>query len=103
MDMPIFNIFEAEIETFDLCQKIISKGFECIINLHSIREEIIVEKIMDTTSFIKSHSKAKLLIKSKNIICAEKFDTFQRLSYFSMLGQDLKIIGFGKILRYKKI
>ena len=55
------------------------------------------------SSFIKSHSKAKLLIKSKNIICAEKFDTFQRLSYFSMLGQDLKIIGFGKILRYKKI
>jgi peptide chain release factor subunit 3 len=100
--MPIFNVFEAEIETYNLNQKIFSKGYECLMKLNCIIEEIVVEKILDPSNFVKSFSTVKAVMKLKNSVCAEKFETFANLACFTLISEN-KLIASGKILRYKKL
>lgn len=50
--------------------------------------------------FIKSNTRAKVLIKTSNIICGEKFENNQNLGRFTLRFSSTTI-AVGKVMKYK--
>lgn len=50
--------------------------------------------------FIKSNTRAKVLIKTNNILCGEKFENYQTLGRLTLRDEG-KTIAVGKVLKYK--
>lgn len=46
--MPVAELFEAEVEILELLsyKPILSKGYQCILHVHTVAEECIVKDIM---------------------------------------------------------
>jgi peptide chain release factor subunit 3 len=46
--MPISELFEAEIEILELLdyKPIISKGYQCILHIHSITDDCVIKDII---------------------------------------------------------
>ena len=91
----MFNTFEAEIQLLDLPEKkqIMANGYQCVLHMHTIIEEITLDlvgeidkktKIEKKVKFLRSQSRAKVIIKSNNPLCGEKFEKFATLGRFTL-------------------
>ena len=92
---PIFTTFECEIFVVDLPEKkqIMANGYQCILHMHTIIEECNIDilgeidrktKAEKKVKFIRSQTKARVIIKTSNPICGEKFDKFNQLGRFTL-------------------
>ena len=50
--------------------------------------------------FVRSQSRVKAFVKTKNVLCGEKYETFNNLGRFSMRYEG-STIAIGKILKVK--
>lgn len=91
--MPVTEIFEAELEVLDLLEykPIISKGYTCIMHIHTFNDEIVIKDLIKSVeknekgestekirpAFCRSQTKLICRITPKNPIALEKFETIQ--------------------------
>jgi len=49
--MPVTDIFEAEVDILELLEykPILSKGYTCIMHMHTFNDEIVVKDIISST------------------------------------------------------
>lgn len=47
-DMPVTDLFEAEIEVLELLsyKPILSKGYQCILHIHTVADEATIKDIV---------------------------------------------------------
>ena len=105
-----FNVFEAEIQVLELPDNlIIAEGFNCMLHYHTFIEECTItpkceikRKTKEETKvkFVRSQARLKAFVKTKNILCGEKYETFNNLGRFSMRYEG-STIAIGKILKVK--
>lgn len=106
-----FDQIIAEIILLELpeTKPIMATGYTCIMHYHTTIEECTITimaeidkktKEENKVKFIKSNTRAKVLIKTSNIICGEKFETYQTLGRLTLRDEG-KTIAVGKILKYK--
>ena len=106
----VFNVFEAEIQVLELQEKqIIADGFICMLHFHTFIEECSIDikceidrktKTEKKVKFVRSQSRIKAFVKTKNLLCGEKYADFNSLGRFSMRYEGATI-AIGKILRIK--
>jgi peptide chain release factor subunit 3 len=84
-------------------------GYTCIMHYHTTIEEtsitIMAEinkktKEEDKVKFIKNGCRAKVLLKTNNILCGEKFEASATLGRFTLRDEG-RTIAIGKVLKYK--
>ena len=48
--MPVTDVFEAEVDILDLLdyKPIISKGYGCMMHIHTFQDEIVIKDIVKT-------------------------------------------------------
>ena len=105
-----FNVFEAEIQLLELPDNlIIAEGFSCMLHYHTFIEECTITpkseinrktKVETKVKFVRSQARLKAFVKTKNVLCGEKYETFNNLGRFSMRYEG-STIGIGKILKIK--
>ena len=105
-----FNVFEAEIQLLELPDNlIIAEGFSCVLHYHTFIEECTItpkseinRKTKEETKvkFVRSQARLKAFVKTKNVLCGEKYETFNNLGRFSMRYEG-STIAIGKILKIK--
>lgn len=93
---PVFNCFEAEMQILDIPAEkkgIMANGYSCIMHMHTIIDEITIDIICEIdrktkaekkVKFLRSQSRAKVVIKSNNVLCGEKFEKFPALGRFTL-------------------
>lgn len=92
---PIFSVFESEIQILELPEKkqIMANGYQCILHFHTTIEECTIDligeidkktKIEKKVKFVRSQSRAKVIIKTTNPVCGEKFEKFSTLGRFTL-------------------
>ena len=106
----MFNVFEAEIQILELPKNlIIADGFSCVLHYHTFIEECSItpkveinRKTKEETKvkFVRSQSRVRCYVKTKNVLCGEKYETFNNLGRFSMRYEG-STIAIGKILKIK--
>ena len=106
----VFNVFEAEIQVLELQEKqIITDGFICMLHFHTFIEECTIDikcevdrktKTEKKVKFVRSQARIKAFVKTKNLLCGEKYSDFNSLGRFSMRYEGATI-AIGKILRIK--
>ena len=107
-----FSVFEAEIQVLELPDNlIIAEGFTCMLHFHTFIEECVITpkseinrktKAETKVKFVRSQARLKAFVKTKNILCGEKYETFNNLGRFSMRYEG-STIAIGKILKVKPI
>ena len=105
-----FNVFEAEIQVLELPDNlIIAEGFSCMLHYHTFIEECTITpkseinrktKAETKVKFVRSQARLKAFVKTKNVLCGEKYETFNNLGRFSMRYEG-STIAIGKILKVK--
>jgi len=114
--MPVTDIFEAELQLLDLLEykPIFSKGYNCVMHIHTWNDEITVKDIIQVE---ETDEKGEKIVKQKpqfaragnKLICRiaprcpvslEKFETIQQMGRFT-LRDESKTIAIGKVLKYK--
>ena len=105
-----FNVFEAEIIVLELPNNlIIAEGFNCVLHYHTFIEECSITpkteinpktKAETKVKFVRSQSRIKAYVKTKNVLCGEKYEKFNNLGRFSMRYEG-STIAIGKILKVK--
>lgn len=114
--MPVTQMFIAEIDVLQLLEykPIISKGYTCMMHIHTFNDEIVIQEIDETTSkqpkgedvvkkkpsFATSGQKMICKIAPKNPLCLEKFETMAQLGRFTLRDEG-QTICVGKVLKYK--
>ena len=106
----IFNTFEAEMLVLELPNNlIIAEGFKCILHYHTFIEECTITpkieidkktKAETKVKFVRSQSLVRAYVKTKAILCGEKYEKFNNLGRFSMRYEG-STIAIGKILKIK--
>ena len=106
----IFNVFEAEIQVLELPNNlIIAEGFNCVLHYHTFIEECTIipkteinkkTKTETKVKFVRSQSRIKAFVKTKNILCGEKYENFANLGRFSMRYEG-STIAIGKVMKVK--
>ena len=106
----VFNVFEAEIQVLELQEKqIIVDGFICMLHFHTFIQECSIDikweidrktKTGKKVKFVRSQVRIKAFVKTKNLLCGEKYFDFNSLGRFSMRYEGATI-AIGKILRNK--
>lgn len=92
---PVFSSFQAEVQFMELVEHkpIVSNGYMCVLHIHTIEEECIIEqiicqiekKIEKKVKFVPAFSRAKVIITVMNkSICADKFESFKSLGRFTL-------------------
>ena len=105
-----FNVFEAEMLVLELPNNlIIAEGFNCVLHYHTFIEECQITpkveinkktKAENKVKFVRSQSLIKAYVKTKNVLCGEKYEKFNNLGRFSMRYEG-STIAIGKILKVK--
>jgi peptide chain release factor subunit 3 len=114
--MPISELFEAEIEILELLdyKPILSKGYQCILHIHTVADDCVIKEIMIAwekdakgeviekvkPQFTKSFSKIIARIETRTPICLEKHDTIPVMGRFTLRDEG-KTIALGKVIKYK--
>ena len=114
--MPVTDLFEAEVELLELLdyKPILSKGYQCILHIHTVADECVVKDIMvayeknekgeiiekQKPQFTKSFAKIICRIQTRIPIPIEKHDTISVMGRFTLRDEG-KTIALGKVLRYK--
>lgn len=116
--MPISELFEAEVDILELLsyKPILSKGYTCVIHIHTVAEECIIKDILVAhekndkgeitekikPQFTKSFATITCRIQTRVPICIEKYTDFESMGRFTLRDEG-KTIALGKIIRYKPI
>lgn len=116
--MPITDLFEAEVDILELLsyKPILSKGYQCILHVHTVADEATVKDIMvayeknekgdviekQKPQFTKSFSRIICRIQTRVPIPIEKHDTIPQMGRFTLRDEG-KTIALGKILKYKPV
>jgi hypothetical protein len=114
--MPVTELFIAEIDVLQLLEykPIISKGYTCMMHIHTFSDEIVIQEIDETVTkqskgddivkkrpaFAASGQKMICRIAPKNPLCLEKFETMAQLGRFTLRDEG-QTICVGKVLKYK--
>lgn len=114
--MPVTQLFEAEMEVLDLLEykPIISKGYTCVMHIHTLSEEIEIRDLISSEDngekgeiiikerpqFVKTGQKVICRITSRNPVALEKFDQISQLGRFTLRDEG-KTICVGKVRKYK--
>lgn len=116
--MPVSELFEAEVDILELLEykPILSKGYQCILHIHTVAEEAWVKDIMvayekndkgevtekQKPHFTKSFSKIICRIQVRVPIALEKHESIPHLGKFTLRDEG-KTIAIGKVLKYKPV
>lgn len=114
--MPVTDVFEAELDILDLLdyKPIISKGYHCMMHIHTHAGEVTISHIVKSfetndrgevtekqkPQFARSQTKIICRMSPTNPVSLEKFETIQQMGRFT-LRDDGKTICVGKVLKYK--
>jgi peptide chain release factor subunit 3 len=114
--MPVTDIFEAEVDLLELLdyKPILSKGYNCIMHIHTYNDEVTIKDIMRSEEiiekgdniiktkpqFARSHNKIICRIVPRMPLALEKFDTIAQMGRFTLRDEG-KTIAVGKVLKYK--
>jgi len=114
--MPVSELFEADLELLELLdyKPIMSKGYQCIMHMHTYADDAVVKDIMwaeekdaagtlvtkETPKFVRSFAKVRARMTVRLPLPLEKFETIPQLGRFTLRDEG-KTIAVGKILRYK--
>ena len=114
--MPISDLFEAEVDILELLsyKPILSKGYQCILHIHTVSDEATIKDIIvayeknekgeriekQKPQFTKSFSKIICRIQTRVPIPLEKYETIPQMGRFTLRDEG-KTIAVGKILKYK--
>lgn len=115
--MPCSMLFEAEIEILELLdfKPIFSKGYACMLHIHTWSDEVFIKEIIvshekgangeivtkENPKFTKSFSTARCRVATNRLpLPLEKFEVTPELGRFTLRDEG-KTIAVGKILRYK--
>jgi len=88
--MPVTNCIEAELDVLDLLdyKPILSKGYNCIMHIHTYNDEVVIQEIMRSEEqtekgapiiklkpqYTKSQTKIICRIAPRNPVSIEKFE-----------------------------
>lgn len=114
--MPASQLFEAEMDVLDLLEykPIISKGYTCMIHIHTYSDEITIKDIIwsqekeqgtgnwvkkDKPKFTRSHSKILCRVSSTKPIPLEKAELMPSLGRFTLRDEG-RTIAVGKVGKY---
>jgi peptide chain release factor subunit 3 len=114
--VPVSDLFEAEIEVLELLsyKPILSKGYQCILHIHTVADEATIKDILvayeknekgeiiekQRPQFTKSFSKIICRIQTRIPIALEKHDFLAQMGRFTLRDEG-KTIALGKVLKYK--
>jgi sulfate adenylyltransferase subunit 1 (EFTu-like GTPase family) len=114
--MPVTDVFEAELDILDLLEykPIISKGYHCMMHIHTHAGEVTISHIVKSfekndrgevtekqkPQFARGQTKIICRMNPTNPVSLEKFETIQQMGRFT-LRDDGKTICVGKVLKYK--
>lgn len=114
--MPVTDIFEAEVDLLELLdyKPILSKGYNCIMHIHTYNDEVTIKDIVRSTEFnekgvpvvkekpqfARSHNKIICRIVPRMPMAIEKFDSIPQMGRFTLRDEG-KTIATGKVLKYK--
>jgi len=109
-----FQVFMAEVKIVNMLKHkpIISKGYQCVLHLHTLAEECTIESLLGIkgpkdqdfheSKFAKEEDLIKCLIRTKSIIAAEKFSVRRQLGRFTLRDEG-KTIAIGTVQKYQPI
>ena len=91
--------------TYNVSRKFLSECLDSILNQTYTNFEVCIADDCSTkeetkVKFVRSQARLKAFVKTKNILCGEKYETFNNLGRFSMRYEG-STIGIGKILKIK--
>lgn len=114
--MPVTDVFEAEVDILELLEykPIISKGYTCIMHIHTFNDEVIIKDIIKSIEktdkgeeivkqkpqFAKSQMRIICRMTPKSPISLEKFESISQMGRFTLRDEG-KTICIGRVLRYK--
>lgn len=114
--VPVTELFEAEVDILELIsyKPILSKGYQCVLHIHTVADDATVKEIMTSyekndkgdiiekqkPQFVKSFTKMICRIQTRIPIPVEKNDVLPQLGRFTLRDEG-RTIAVGKILRYK--
>ena len=116
--MPVSDLFEAEVQILELLEykPILSKGYQCVLHIHTSADEAVIKDIMvsyekndrgdviekQRPQFTKSFAKIICRIQTRVPIPLEKHDALAHLGKFTIRDEG-KTIALGKVLKYKPV
>ena len=114
--VPVSELFEAEVEILQLIdyKPIMSKGYQCILHIHTVSDEATIKEILisyeknekgdivekQMPKYAKSFNRIICRIQTRIPIPLEKHDTMAQLGRFTLRDEG-KTIAVGKVLKYK--
>jgi len=114
--MPVSDLIEAELEVLELLsyKPILSKGYQCILHIHTVADEATIKDIMvayekndkgeivekQKPQFTKSFSRMICRIQTRIPIPLEKHDYLPQMGRFTLRDEG-KTIALGRVLKYK--
>ena len=114
--VPVSELFEAEVEILQLIdyKPIMSKGYQCILHIHTVSDEATIKEILTSyeknekgdivekqmPKYAKSFNRIICRIQTRIPIPLEKHDTMAQLGRFTLRDEG-KTIAVGKVLKYK--
>lgn len=114
--MPASELIECELQILELLEHkpILSKGYQCIIHIHTVSEEATLKDIViawekndkgevnekKAPKFTRSGAKIIARLTTRIPIALEKYEAIPQLGKFTLRDQG-KTIAIGKILKYK--
>lgn len=72
---------------------IMASGYTCMMHFHTIIDEVSIDVVAEIdvktktekkVKFLRSQSRAKVIIKTSKVICGEKFANFATLGRFTL-------------------
>lgn len=106
--VPVVSKLQAQLQVLDLeDQKVFTAGYNAIMHIHTMQEEITVEKLQKSYDpekkeektnprFVKSHQTCDCVISLAQTIACEKYDNLQQLGRFTIRNQG-RTVAIGKI------
>jgi len=114
--VPVSELFEAEVEILQLIdyKPIMSKGYQCILHIHTVADEATIKEILvsyektekgdiiekQKPQYAKSFNRIICRIQTRIPIPLEKNETMPQLGRFTLRDEG-RTIAVGKVLKYK--
>lgn len=106
---PVVAEFEADVLIVELLEHrpIISAGYSCVFHCHTVMEEVIVSRLIESTElatkkkvlkprFVKSGAFVKFRLQLQNSACLEAFSETPQMGRFTLRDEG-KTVAIGKI------
>ena len=107
---PVVSEFEADVLIVELLdhRPLISAGYSCVFHCHTVMEEIVVTKLIESTElatkkkvvkprFVKSGSFVRFRLELQNSACLEPYATCPQMGRFTLRDEG-KTVAIGKIV-----